>query len=190
MGRKLAAGRDGFRIDNLGPPQEEGLIRHSINVVNVAQNTEPGPYNRRTKLLRQRRTQTKTTPVIAIEPKRLGLICREINSLLASSPTTSVPILGNYECKITEVLPRTVYNKWVLKVFTLSSLIKKVSKSVAAWVWRNKIPIWSIRVLPETWGLIMRSHQKWFNRGRTRLNLCMQGGIRCVVTRRTLEDES
>ena len=56
-------------------------------------------------LLKQRKTQSQTPPEIAIEPKQLGLVCKEVNSLLASSQTTSVPILGNYECKMSEVLP-------------------------------------------------------------------------------------
>ena len=163
VGRKLAVGKDGFRIDNPGPPQGEELMRHSVNVVNMVQSTEPEPYHKITKLLKQRKTQSQTPPEIAIEPKQLGLVCKEVNSLLASSPTTSVPILGNYECKMSEVLPRKVYNKWALKAFTLSSLIRKASKSVAAWTWNNKIPLNSISVLPETWGLIIRSHQKHFH---------------------------
>ena len=165
------------------------MVRHSINVVNMAQNMEPEPYKKITNLLKQRKTQIVVPPKLDVKPKRLGLICKEINNLLASSPTTSVPILGSYECRMDQVLPRKVYNKWALKAFTLSSLIRKASKSVAAWTWKNKIPLTSINVLPETWGLILRSHQKHFHLKRTRLNSSKRGGVQCVVTRRTMEEE-
>ena len=57
---------------------------------------------------------------------------------------------------MTEVLPQKEYNKWALKVFTLSSLIRKASKSVAAWTWNNKIPLNSISDDKELINLLVR----------------------------------
>ena len=82
VGRKLAVGKDGFRVDNPGPQGEEvQVVRHSINVVNMAQNMEPEPYKKITNLLKQRKTQILVPPKLDIEPKRLGLVCKEVNNL-------------------------------------------------------------------------------------------------------------
>ena len=97
----------------------------SVNVIDVTQVKEPEPYSRITKLLKNRKTQVRTIPMIAIEPKRVGLLCQEINNLFTVSSTDPTPVLTNYTCKITEVLPQAIYNKWVLEVFMLSLLIKK-----------------------------------------------------------------